>query len=174
MGADEKNIAESVEEPPLINQRSGIKIRDIVRLVWERKFGRYVLVGLLNTAVGYGTFALLIFLKLAYPWAILAATVIGTLFNFMSISRIVFETSKNRLILKFLFVYGIVYVINVLMIKLFSAYGFTAYSGQLLCMPVIVGTSFSLNKYFVFNRTSENPGGGLPSSDSPGSTNIPD
>ena len=48
----------------------------------SKRFMRFILIGIPNTAFGYSLYALLIFLGLRYDLAILIATILGVLFNF--------------------------------------------------------------------------------------------
>src|SRR6516162_3637567 len=63
--------------------------RRIAELV-DVQFIRFVLVGCLNTTVGYGLFAACILLGLPSALALLIATIIGVLFNYFSTGRLVF------------------------------------------------------------------------------------
>ena len=77
-------------------------------------------------------------------------TILGILFNFKTTGVIVFNSRDNSLIFKFFGVYGVVYVLNVLGLYLFSLAGVGAYiSGALLILPMAC-VAFVLNKKFVF------------------------
>ena len=68
----------------------------------------------MNTAFGYGLFALLTWLGLAYPVAIALTTLGGIAFNFQSIGRLVFKQGAplSRMA-RFAAVYGVVYGVNI-------------------------------------------------------------
>jgi len=116
----------------------------------RNRFIRYLAVGGLNTVFGYAVFALLVYTGLAYQWAVLCSTILGVLFNFFTVSRLVFKSKKNALIAKFVVSYGLVYGANVLLIGFLLDRGLTAYTSQLLCVPLIVTVSYSFNRFFVF------------------------
>lgn len=110
----------------------------------------FFLVGGINTLFGYSLYAFFIFIKLHYALASLLSTVAGVLFNFKTTGVIVFKNHDNRLLLKFIVVYGVIYAVNVGCLRIFSAHGTNLYlAGAILIIPVAL-LSFSLLKKFVF------------------------
>ena len=108
------------------------------------------MVGSINTLFGYSVFALFIFLEFHYAWASFLATVFGVLFNFKTTGILVFQNKDNRLLFRFFGVYGVVYAVNVLMLKVLGEVGLGMYiAGALVIVPLAV-LSFVLNKLFVF------------------------
>lgn len=119
-----------------------------------RTFITYILVGILNTAVGYSLFAMFIYLKLHYSLAVLLSTVLGILFNFNTIGRLVFKSRDNTLIFRFFAVYGFTYLFNVAGLKVLSIFKFDMYvAGAALLLPMAV-ISYIFHKGFVFRDTS--------------------
>lgn len=122
------------------------------------KFIKFLFVGGLNTAFGYGVFALFIFLKFHFAVASFLSTVLGILFNFKTTGTIVFKNNDNHLIFRFFGAYAIVYGLNVLGLKLFKMINFDMYlAGFILIFPMAV-VSFLLMKKFVFIEKSKNSG----------------
>ena len=117
----------------------------------ESKFIKFILVGILNTMVGYSLFAFFIFLNIHYSLAVLFSTVLGVLFNFKTIGKIVFDSSDNSLIFKFISVYTIIYLLNISFLWIFRYYGFENMyiNGFVLLAPFAI-VSFFLNKKYVF------------------------
>jgi putative flippase GtrA len=116
------------------------------------EIARFIAVGLLNTLVGYSLYALFLYCNLSYPLALLLATILGVLFNFQSIGRLVFKTYRNNLIWKFIGVYVVTFCINLLLIKVMTQLGLNAYyAGALALLPCTV-ISYLLNKFFVFKE----------------------
>lgn len=112
---------------------------------------RYLIVSGLNTIFGYGLFALLVFIGVTYPIALLIATIAGILFNFKTIGIIVFKNHDNLLIFRFFGVYGITYLFNLGGLVLFKYFEINIYlAGAILLIPVGL-IAFLLNKVFVFN-----------------------
>jgi putative flippase GtrA len=146
----------------------------------RNKIIRFFLVSGLNTAFGYGLFAILILLGLHYAIAGFITTVCGVIFNYKTIGVLVFKNKKNTLILKFLGVYGINYVIGMLLLTFLERSGIDAFissslfqvvSFQIINTPRVntcVGAAilvmpmglfaYALNHLFVFNG----PNIGLP------------
>lgn len=119
----------------------------------KRQAVKFLLVGILNTAFGYGLFALFIYLGLYYPFAVLFSTILGVLFNFKTIGKLVFGSSDNGLIFRFILVYIITYFLNIFFLWLFKWLGFDNMyiNGFVLLIP-LAAVSFLLNKFFVFRR----------------------
>lgn len=119
----------------------------------KNKFIRFLFVGGLNTAFGYGIFASMLWFGLHYTLASFLSTILGILFNFKTTGVIVFDSHNNLLILKFFAVYGITYVLGVFGLYLFSLLRVSPYiSGALLILPMACA-SFILNKKFVFETS---------------------
>jgi putative flippase GtrA len=108
------------------------------------------MVGSINTLFGYSTFALFIYLGIHYALASLLSTVLGVLFNFKTTGILVFKNKDNSLLFRFFGVYSVVYIINVLVLKLLGEAGLDMYlAGAVVIVPLAV-LSFVLNKLFVF------------------------
>ena len=80
----------------------------LVELAFKNQFFLFLVVGGINTILGYAVFALLIYLGLHYALAVIIGTIVGILFNFKTTGGIVFKSKDNRLIFKFFAVYGII------------------------------------------------------------------
>jgi putative flippase GtrA len=116
----------------------------------NNRFIRFLIVGGINTAFGYGIFALLIFLKLHYSIAALLATILGVLFNFKTTGRLVFESKDNGLIFKFVGVYAIIYTINTTSLGVLNFFKVNMYlAGAVMLLPMAM-LAFVLNKSLVF------------------------
>lgn len=126
------------------------KVSRLASLVLGNRFLRFLLVGLINAAFGYGCFALFLFLGLHYAPAMLLATVLGVLFNFKSTGRLVFGSNDNRLIFRFCAAYAIIYAINTSSIGLLASAGMSHYLAGAVLIPPMAVLSFLLNKKFVF------------------------
>jgi len=122
----------------------------LFRRVMAVQFMRFLAVGLINSLFGYSCFAGLLAIGLHYALALLLATAIGVVFNFKTTGALVFRSSANHLIFRFFAVYGIVYSINVILIKCLLQFGLNSYaSGAILLLP-IAALSYILNKKYVF------------------------
>ncbi|KTD24157.1 MULTISPECIES: GtrA family protein [Legionella] len=111
---------------------------------------RYIFVGILNTVFSYLLYAIFIFLGLQYAKALFLATVLGVLFNFQTIGRLVFNNSNRLLIFKFIGVYAFLYLINISVITLLKELSADFYLTGLVTIIFSAGLGFILNKYLVF------------------------
>lgn len=141
----------------------------------ENKFIRFLFVGLINTAFGYGMFLLFIWFGLHYSIALFCANFLGILFNYKTTGYIVFETKSNKLLLHFFLVYGIVYLFNLAELYLLDksnlydtvlSWDFLQFlndmpldrnkigdaMGQAITLLPNAVLSFLLNKIFVFKK----------------------
>ncbi|ARG98735.1 GtrA family protein [Legionella micdadei] len=112
---------------------------------------RYIFVGILNTLFGYLLYAIFIFLGMQYTKALFLATVLGVLFNFKTIGRLVFNSANNLLIFKFIGVYVFLYFFNIGIISLLKElYDF--YIAGFVSFILSAALGFVLNKHLVFKR----------------------
>ena len=81
-------------------------------------FVKFILVGILNTAFGYGAFALLMYTGLHYSAAVVLSTIAGILFNFKTTGVLVFKNKDNSLIFKFIAVYTLVCITGIIILRL--------------------------------------------------------
>lgn len=126
-----------------------------IRRFLENRFFRFLLVGGLNTAFGYGVFALFVVAGLHYAAAALLSTVLGILFNFRTTGGLVFRNRDDRLLLRFVLVYAITYVVGVSALKAAKAAGvpvLVAAAVQLLPMSLL---AYGLQRTLVFRRNAD-------------------
>lgn len=122
----------------------------------DKKFIRFLFVGVLNTLFGYSIYALFIFIGLHYSLAVFFSTILGILFNFKTIGILVFKNNDNSLIFRFFGVYAINYILNVSALTLlkFSGSDNMYINGLIVVFPLAL-LSFILNKKFVFVKRKE-------------------
>jgi len=118
----------------------------------KRQFATYLVVGVLNTAVGYGLFAVFLRAGLHYAVAALLSTILGVLFNFQTIGRIVFGSRDLSLIFRFIAVYGVTYFLNVGALRALEASRLDVLVVQALLLAPMAAVSFLLHQRFVFER----------------------
>ena len=122
----------------------------LVKKLWSVRFVRFLFVGGINTLFGYSVFSVFILLQIHYALASLLSTIIGVLFNFFTTGKIVFKNNDPKLILKFFGVYGIIYLINLLFLRIFDTYHVNMLiAGAILVFPMAI-LSYFLNKALVF------------------------
>lgn len=116
------------------------------------QFFRFLLVGVLNTVVGYGIFAVLVWLGLDYAIAIGLATMAGIAFNFFSTGRLVFGSARTSHLARFIVIYAVIYVLNVLGLKLLLGFGLNVYAANALLILPLATLSFLLLRKFVYSN----------------------
>lgn len=93
-----------------------------------------------------------LFLQFDYTVSVVFATILGVLFNFKSFGKYVFNNDKNLLIYKFIGVYVILFIVNIIFINFFYVFLNNYYvAGFLAIFPYSV-ISYYLNKEFVFKK----------------------
>jgi len=111
---------------------------------------RFLLVGGLNTVVGYGLFAGFTWAGLPYPLAIGLATVLGVLFNFQSVGRLVFGGAPMAQLGRFVAVYVFIYLLNVGSVALLLRSGLNVYVANAMVILPMALIAFVLQRRFVF------------------------
>ena len=111
---------------------------------------RFLLVGGLNAAFGYGVFALLVWLGLPYPAAIGLATVLGIAFNFQTTGRLVFGGAPLSRLARFIGVYAVVYLLNVAAVAGLLRLGLNVYAANAVVLVPLALITFMLQRTFVF------------------------
>jgi len=114
------------------------------------RFVRFLLVGVLNTAFGYGVFVTCLWLGMHYALAGAISTALGVLFNFKSTGRLVFRNQGNRKLPHFVAVYVIIYLVNTLAIGVMLKFGIPDWLGGLIMILPSAILSYVLNRHFVF------------------------
>lgn len=117
------------------------------------KFIRFIGVGIINTLFGVGMYCGLLFVGMNYYWAVALSTILGVIFNFQTIGHFVFANKDSSRICKFVLVYIVSYLINVLLIKiLVDLVGINTYLAGLISAPIIALLSFALHNTYVFKE----------------------
>ena len=109
-----------------------------------RQFGKFLIVGVVNTAFGYLVFALLIWLGLAPQPALALAFVIGVAWNFLGHARFVFGTRGFARVPHYVGSYLLVYGLNALALSQLLGAGVSSLVAQAILAPVAAVLSFFL------------------------------
>lgn len=117
-------------------------------------FVKFILVGILNTAFGYGAFALLMYSGFHYSAAVVLSTIAGILFNFKTTGVLVFKNKDNSLIFKFIAVYTLVCITGIIILRLAQIAHINLYLAGLVSTGICAVTAFLLNKNWVFKKSS--------------------
>ena len=80
------------------------------------------------------------------------STVLGVLFNFKSYGTLVFGSHDNRLILRFVLVYGVCYLVGLVPLAWAKSHGVPILAMAAICALPMAGLAFALQRAFVFAR----------------------
>lgn len=116
----------------------------------KKQFIAFILVGGLNTLFGYGVYAFFIFIGFHYLFASLFSRMLGFIFNFFTMGKLVFKKWDIKLIKKFITFNVITYFLFILLIKLFSVCKINVYMSGLIASGFMAILSYLINKYLVF------------------------
>lgn len=116
------------------------------------QFVRFLVVGTLNTSFSYAIYAALLYTGLGYKLANFFAVVIGVLFSFKTQGHLVFDNPDNRLLVRFVGGWVLIYLCTIALIGWIMSLGFNAYLAGALALPFSVLLSYLLQKFFVFRR----------------------
>ena len=112
---------------------------------------RFVFTGVLNTLFGYAVYAALVYTGVAPALALLLATIVGVLFNFVSFGTLAFKRLEARLLPRFLLAYAGIYLFNLLLLEAVQRYaGAGPIVGQLLCLFVVAPAAYLVLKTQVY------------------------
>ncbi len=128
-----------------------IALRSVRRAAEVRQFIKFLIVGGLNTLVGYLIFSAFIVGGMDSAVAVIATTIIGALFNFASTGWIVFRSSETTLLPRFVIVYAGQCVVNLAMLRALETLGVAPLVAQALLLPVLTILSYLSMRQFVFS-----------------------
>ena len=114
------------------------------------RFIRFLAVGVLNTAFGYGVFVACLWLGMHYALAGAISTLLGVLFNFKSTGSLVFGNKGNRKLPHFVAVYALIYLVNVVALGVMLQFGIPEWLGGLILLLPSAILSYVLTRQFVF------------------------
>ena len=120
------------------------------------KFARFIVAGGVNTGVFYGFYLLLIYFGVNYNLALIIDYSGGIVAGFLLNKHWTFSANHggNRSLSRYIMVYALVFLVNFALLNLFVVSGFLdPYLGQLLALVCVVGLSFILQNFWVFNKT---------------------
>jgi len=118
----------------------------------SNKIIKFIYIGVLNTIVYYILYSFFLFIGLNYEFSVIFATMIGVIFNFKTFSKYVFGNDDNKLFFKFITVYIVLFLVNILFINIFNLFFDNYYiSGLIAIFPYSI-VSYYLNDKYVFEE----------------------
>jgi len=116
-------------------------------------FLRFGVVGLLNTAFGYATFAFFVVIGVWPGAALVASMIVAVAFNFQTSRRLVFRT--RGCVYRFVALYALVLALNWAALRALHSIGMHDLVSQALLVVPLAALSFLGQSTFVFNASSE-------------------
>lgn len=120
--------------------------------------GRYVVVGLFNTAVSYALYCALLYAGVAYPLASLGSLLGGIFLSFVTLGRYVFLSRLRGRFPRFLMVWCGLYLLNIGLLNVLIKVGLDPYIAGIVAAPPTIGLAFLLQRFFVFPPATARPG----------------
>lgn len=121
----------------------------------NKRFIRFIFVGLLNTIVGYGTYSILIFLHAQYLIANTISTIIGITCSYLLNKKITFRDVKtnNKTPFKFISVYIFSYLIGIINLALLvKKCNINPYIAGFINLFITTFASWFGHRYFSFRE----------------------
>ena len=112
---------------------------------------KFLFVGAFNTFFGFSIYTLLLVFGLHYEKAVVLATSVGAVFNYVSYSKGVFKKPLAwAKCVKFLFLYLFVMLVQICVIGFYVFYGLSEVLAGLLALPIVVVLSYLGQKFWIF------------------------
>jgi putative flippase GtrA len=138
--------------PRFVDWARTLADHSFVSSVLSARLSRFILVGALNTAIGYAIYALFIYVGLPFPVANFLAVVVGIVIGFKTQATLVFQNPDNRLFVRFVTLWVVMYVLTTAIIAQFISLGMNAYAAGAAMLPISATISFIVQKTWVFRR----------------------
>lgn len=120
---------------------------------------RFVIVGILNTIVGFGVYALYLhFVNNSYVQALIISHIIGVVHSYLWNNKWTFTMNEIsfKSIMKFISVYAITFFVNLLLLSLFiDAIGVNKFFAQGISLFITTLVSFFGHKYWSFAKPKQ-------------------
>lgn len=113
-------------------------------------FLRFLVVGGLNTVFGYVSYAAFVLTGAPLWLAVIGATTLAFLFNFVSYGGIVFGSTSHLLLPRFLIFYAGLGALNFVLLRALTSLGVGPLWAQALLLPVLAVVGFVGMRKFVF------------------------
>ena len=129
----------------------------LARRVLRFQFIRFLAVGGLNTLFGYVVYLVGLSIRLSPEMALLLATCVGSMFNYLTTGRLVFRHQTLDQLVPFIGTYALLYLINLGAIRLVLSAGLPPALAQAVLIPPMAVLSFTLFRFLVFRRRHVQP-----------------
>ncbi len=118
------------------------------------RFLRFIAVGVINTAAGYGFYAAYLFIGIPYLIAGTLSFVTGICFNYLVTRRFVFDkVTQRHTFIYYLVAYGFLYFYSLAMLwLLIEVVKLSSYLAGIVALPINAVVSFVLLRTIVFRQ----------------------
>ncbi len=121
--------------------------------VWSIQFFRFLIIGVLNTLIGYIIFSISYYFLSNQNFAVIISYVGGILFNYNSYAKLVFYHKPDKIkIIIFITIYCTILVLNVILLQQLVSMGINVYLSQFICIFIVVPSLYLLLKKYVYVR----------------------
>ena len=121
-----------------------------IKKVFSYQVIRFLLVGCLNTIVGYSFFAFFIWLNLHFAIASILAQMCGVIFNYFSTGKLVFSSFRKDTFIRFVIQYIVSYIMSVILLKILIDLEINAYQAGALILVPMAAMNYMIMKNWVF------------------------
>jgi putative flippase GtrA len=129
-----------------------LKLRDTAKHLLSSRIVKFGLVGILNAAFGYGCYLTLLVLGCSYPTAWGGALCISLVFSFVMSGKLIFGTAEPSRFILFVAAWGLIYVMNIILIGLLLPLGLGERITPLLMIPINTVASYFVQLFVVFRK----------------------
>lgn len=131
-------------------------LKELLKVFWlikfkEKQFFSFFIIGIINTIFGLSVFNILILLSFSISLSILISTIVGVLFNYQTMKRLVFNQNGNSF-LKFVSSYIFIYIIYNLFFILSTHFKFNIHISSVIIFTILPFFNYFILRKFVFNE----------------------
>ena len=120
--------------------------------VFRLQIIKFLLIGTINTVLGYCVFALLVWLGFHFSVANLMGLIFGVFVGYLGNAKLVFDNLTKIGLIKYLFLWVFLYVLHTGIIAVFVYNGVNVYLSGIFALFLIVPVSYLLQKNYVFTH----------------------
>lgn len=129
-----------------------MNVSEIAQRLLSLRIVRFILVGVLNAAFGYGCYLALLEVGLSYPIAWGGALCISLVFSFVMSGKLVFGSVEPSRFILFVAAWGLIYGMNIVLIMLLLPLGLGERVTPLLMLPINALASYFVQSVAVFRK----------------------
>lgn len=121
-----------------------------------RRIAFFLAAGLVNTAFGYGVYALGVWAGLAPPAAVIVSTIAGVAFNYRTLGAVFASRGVSRLP-HFVAAHALLAPVNIAILHFAQKMGAGPYLGELAALCVVTPLSYLMMRLVVFAPANPRP-----------------